>query len=91
MTTKQAIAWCEKTLGKDDWPEVFIIIAALRASQKRERDMFKRLSRRCEEQVGGGALCTMNTSNAVSCTMRTCPLLKPVEKPISDCKKKGKK
>ena len=46
-----------------------------RDAQKREREVFKRLSRHCDEQVGGGKLCTMNIGNAVPCTMRTCPLL----------------
>jgi hypothetical protein len=88
MTTKQAIAWCEKTLGKGDWPEVFIIIAALAESQKHERKMFKALRPKCCEGINGW--CGMRFCEC-KCARRNCPLLKPVEKPFSDCKKKGKK
>jgi hypothetical protein len=76
MTLKEAIYFlrtCKR--GDIDFQKTAELIAALLAAQKREREVFKRLSRRCEEQVGGGALCTMNPSKAVSCTMRTCPLL----------------
>ncbi len=63
--------------------------ATLHASQKREREVFKAMAKACY-YITQYSNCR-NTESLDTCTRRNCPLLKPVEKPFSDCRKKGKK
>jgi hypothetical protein len=65
---------------QQDTPAGHAVLAALLASQKREREVFKRLSDSCSHgrTIDGRVrqFCFVNNNK---CTMRTCPLLKEIK------------
>ena len=79
MTTKEAITWARKTFDVKSWPEVGALIAALLASQKREREVWNTMSDFCGYRATWckEALCKhYMVAGGTKCTRRTCPLLK---------------
>lgn len=76
MTTKEAIARLKAIVfDHTDDTAINVVINALLASQKRERDMSKRLSPSCEQGLRGKCYFYGNL-RWVNCISRNCPLLK---------------
>ena len=79
MTTKEAIAYV-KNMGHeaDNWTApiaVEMVIDALLASRKRERDVFERLSPKCGSRDARGMCWNFQKTKHGKCFRRTCPLL----------------
>ncbi len=80
MTTKEAIAiinkeWIHQQLETYRTCAERVIIDALIASQKREREVFKALRDSCEHYGNFSGECHYERVSR-KCTRRTCPLLK---------------
>ena len=82
MTTKQAIAGARNVamafdIGVPAYDEIMQVCDALVAAQKREREMFKRLSRECKGRAFAEATyCGYLPLHVCKCTRRNCPLNK---------------
>lgn len=80
MTTKEAIAYLDQRGWRVDSHAGLcadFIINALRASQKREREVFTCLRDSCEHYGNFSGECYYSkcVEKSYKCTMRSCPLL----------------
>jgi len=61
-------------------PAALVVISALHYTQKREREMFKRLSPECQNRSihkwEGKWMCFLKDEKGVECTRRNCLLMK---------------